>query len=477
MKMAPMLAPEVRMVPRILATTDENAAAIAGLTEGLDNAWIIMCAALVFLMQAGFAMLSAGSVRSKNATNILLKNVMDACAGAIGFWSFGYAFAYGDEVPNAMIGDKYFFLSNWPADGHDPKFFFFQFAFAATAATIVSGAMAERTQYVAYIGYSFFLTAFVYPVVVHWGWSGSGWLSAFNSHSDKLLDVGIVDFAGCCIVHMVGGVAALWGAIFVGPRMGRFMPSANGDIVAVPLAGHSIPLTTLGTFLLWFGWYGFNPGSTLLISPAGYGFTAGLAAVNTTLSAAAGAFASLYLSFGISSRNGEGIWDLCMALNGALAGLVSITSGCATMDPWAAVISGVLGGFVYYGASNLMKMLLIDDPLDAVAVHLFCGMWGAVAAGLFSSEERMAAVYGSTKFGLFMGGDGNLFGCQIIGILAVFAWVTALMAPFFAALKAAGVLRVSEEDERLGLDLSHHGGSAYTMEGGMDGDDKGEDAL
>lgn len=462
--MAPMLAPELRLAPRLLATADENAAAIAGLTEGLDNAWLIMCAALVFLMQAGFAMLSAGSVRAKNVSNILLKNVMDACAGAIGFWSFGYAFAFGDGTPNAMIGDKYFFLSDWPNAGHEPKFFFFQFAFAATAATIVSGAMAERTEYVAYILYSFFLTAFVYPVVVHWGWSGSGWLSAFNSHSDKLLDVGIVDFAGCCIVHMVGGVAALWGAIIVGPRMGRFVPDADGKIVTAPMPGHSIPLATLGTFLLWFGWYGFNPGSTLAISPSGYGFIAGTAAVNTTLAAAAGAFASLYLSWGIGAASGDGVWDLSMALNGSLGGLVSITSGCATMEPWAAVVAGIIGGFVYFGASNLMKMMLVDDPLDAVAVHLFCGMWGAIAAALFSSKDYMASVYGSEKHGLFMGGDASLLGCAVIGILAVFGWVTALMAPFFLAMKSAGILRVSVEDEKEGLDLSHHGGGAYNHE-------------
>ena len=200
--------------------------------------------------------------------------------------------------------------------------------------------------------------------------------------------------------------------------------------------------------------------------------------MNTTLSAAAGAFSTLYLSFGISSMNGGGgVWDLVMALNGALAGLVSITSGCATMDPWAAIISGVIGGFVYYGASNLMKALLIDDPLDAVAVHLFCGMWGAITAGLFSTKERMSTVYGTDKHGLFMGGDGNMLGCQIIGILAVFGWVTALMAPFFAALRAGGLLRVSEEDERLGLDLSHHGGSAYTMDPDDEDSKKGEDTF
>merc|ERR1719469_499367 len=305
-------------------------------------------------MQAGFAMLCAGSVRQKNQKNIMLKNLLDACGGALGFYFLGYGF-YQGEGPS-FIGTNGFLLIG----RDDYASFFFQFAFAATAATIVAGTVAERCKMSAYLCYSLFLTAFVYPVVVRSIWSSDGFLNAFSD--EKFRDIGVIDFAGSGVVHMTGGATALVAAIILGPRIGRFYDE-DGNPLDKPhdFPPHSVALQVLGTFILWFGWYGFNPGSTLAISPEGYGDIAALCAVTTTLSAAAGAVSSMFTDTLLGFiTEGEAEYDLTMCMNGCLGGLVGITAGCSVVEPWAAVLIGAISGVVYVFSSKLLVLLKID---------------------------------------------------------------------------------------------------------------------
>jgi len=413
--------------------------------SALDTLYLLFGTTLVFLMQAGFALLEAGSVRAKNTKNILLKNTLDACLGAILWWACGYAFAFapGNEFIGGKESDGGYFLGNTGEDTADATpyiWWMFQWAFAAAAATIVSGAVAERCNFTAYLIYSSVITGFIYPVVVHWGWSGEGWFST------EFTPNGFVDFAGSGIVHMVGGGAALMGAIFLGPRYGRFRE--NGEVVDMP--GHSTVLATLGTFILWFGWYGFNCCSTGAIE--GNQVTAAKVAVTTTLSAAAGGVTTLGIHVYMYQ-----VPDVGPALNGILAGLVSITAPCAVVEPYAAFIIGIIGGAVYFGAATMLKKLQIDDPLDASPVHFFCGAWGCIASGLFGTEAGI----GSSDYGAFYGGGGKQLGYQIAGVISIAAWTCGMSGIMFAAMKAAGILRVSKEDELAGLDESHHGGAAY----------------
>jgi len=439
---------EIEQIAGLIADSGDD-----GVASGADVHWLLYCGVLVFLMQAGFAMLCAGSIRAKNAQNILLKNLMDACVGATWFWATGYAFAYGSDSSDSnwfIGGNKYFFLAN----GYEGKSgfhdWFFQFAFAATAATIVSGAVAERCSMGAYAGYSAVLTGFVYPVVVHWIWSGDGFLTAFRE--TPWLKVGVVDFAGCGVVHMVGGAAAGIGAAILGPRIGRFGPNAK------PINGHSMPLVVLGTFLLWVGWYGFNPGSTLCI--VGCDAVAAKVAVTTTLAAAAGGLTNLFLHYALSH-----VYDVGEMCNGVLAGLVSITSACAVVEPWAAVVIGLIGAFVYTGGSFLLVKLEIDDAVNATPVHYFAGAWGLLAPALFARPYNMRAAYGNAdRAGLIYTGDGSMLACQVVALLLITAWVAATMTPFFLLMKALGIFRVSREFEEAGLDESKHGGSAYGIE-------------
>jgi len=408
-------------------------------------------------MQAGFAMLCAGSVRAKNAKNIMLKNLLDACGAAIGFWALGWGFAYGgaDSSKVTFIGDKDFFLSSGI---NDHKGWFFQFAFAATAATIVAGTVAERCTMIAYLCYSSFLTAFIYPVVAHAVWSSSGFLSSFND--DKIFDVGVVDFAGSGVVHLTGGCSALVAAIILGPRIGRFYDD-KGDKLLKPkeMPGHSASLQILGTFILWVGWYGFNPGSTLGIMYNGAAEVAALAAVTTTIAAASGCVSALSIRYFASYDH---TYDLTAAMNGALGGLVAITAGCSVVQPWAAVVIGAIGGAVYLAASNLLIKLCIDDTVDAVPVHMANGIWGCIATGLFCDPELHKVAYGAGVEGLFYGG-GKLLGAEICMILFVIGWVSCLMGPFFWGLNKLGWFRVTLEEEEMGLDISKHGGSAYVL--------------
>jgi Amt family ammonium transporter len=393
-------------------------------------------------------MVEAGFVRSKNTTNILMKNVLDCSVGAIAFFFVGWAFAYGDsDSSNGFIGLGNFALNDFT----DYSGWIFQFAFAATAATIVSGAMAERTKFGAYLFYSVFISAIIYPVVVHWAWSGDGWLSAFAD--DPIGSNGYIDFAGSGVVHMVGGFAGLIGAIMVGPRLGKFGP--RGEVNAIP--GHNIAIATLGMFILWFGWYGFNPGSTLALS-GGASELAARVAVTTTLAAGTGGVAAvLYTKFT------TGIYDMGLTVNGVLGGLVGITAGCATIDPWAAIVVGGVAAIVVILGVRLLESLKVDDPVGAVSVHGFAGVWGVLAVGLLSSENGVesAAYADPSKYGLLLGGGFEQLGIQALGVVAIAGWTVVTAGALFAALKVTGQLRVSEEEEHRGLDLFEHGIDAY----------------
>jgi Amt family ammonium transporter len=425
--------------------------------EVASNAqFLINSAYLVFLMQAGFAMLCAGSVRTKNTKNILIKNVLDACVGAIAWFLFGYGFAFGKtdgHKPNSFIGSGNFAMKNISSPG-DVAFYLFQWAFSAAAATIVSGSVAERTKFIAYLGYSFFLTAFVYPCVVHWGWSAEGWLGPWRENGSKLFGVGMLDFAGSGIVHMVGGLAGLMGAYMVGPRRGRFAEDGRVN----PMPGHSAPLVVLGTFILWVGWYGFNPGSQLALMGEDNAKVIARTAVTTTLSAASGGLTAMALNY-----KSDKIWDLIAVCNGALAGLVAITAGCSTTEPWAAIICGMLGAICIKYSGALLLKLKIDDPLEAAPMHGFCGALGVLWVGFMAKREYVQSVFGIDEAGVFYGGGGKLLAAQLIGIMTIAAWTMGMLGAFFGTFKKFGLLRVDEEEELLGLDESKHGGSAYNI--------------
>jgi ammonium transporter, Amt family len=394
-----------------------------------DMIWLTIAAALVFFMQAGFAMVETGLTRAKNAGNIIMKNLMDFAVGAIAYFAIGWGLMYGASV-GGFIGSDQFFLAG--ATSEVFRDWFFQVVFAATAATIVSGAMAERTRYSGYLVYSIFISGLIYPVSGHWIWNG-GWLSSMGFH----------DFAGSTVVHSVGAWAALVGAIMIGARRGKYVKI--GDQVTVKaIQGHNMPLAALGVFILWFGWYGFNAGSTL----AGMDTDIAYVATTTTLAASAGAIAAMFTSW---------IWfgkpDPSMSLNGALAGLVAITAGTWVISPGASILVGLIGGILVVASVEFIdKVLHVDDPVGAISVHGVVGAWGTLAVGLFGDIEKIGS-------GLSRGGQ---IGVQLVGIVSVFAWVVVTAFILFGVLKAAKLLRVSEEDEMLGLDISEHGAESYS---------------
>src|SRR6056297_1616314 len=394
----------------------------------IDTVWTLLAAFLVFFMQAGFAMVEAGFTRAKNAGNIIMKNLIDFSAGSLIYWAVGFAIMFG--AGNAFMGTTGFFLqdtfSNLGLDIPVMAFFIFQTVFAATAATIVSGAMAERTNFSGYLAYSIVITAFIYPVVGHWIWGG-GWLA----------EMGIVDFAGSTVVHSVGGWAALAGAIVLGPRIGKY----NEDGSANALPGHNLLMAALGVFILWFGWFGFNPGSTV----AGTDLSIASIAVTTNLAAAAGAVLAMIVSW---MKYGKA--DVSMTLNGALAGLVAITAGTAAVGNLSAVIIGAIGGIIVVYSVEFFDKLQIDDPVGAVSVHGVCGAFGTLAVGVFAAEG-----------GLLFGGGISLLTTQLIGVTAVFFWAFGLGFVLFKAIDALIGLRVTEEDEIEGLDYSEHGAESY----------------
>lgn len=305
--------------------------------------------------------------------------------------------------------------------------------------------------------YTIFISCWIYPIIVHWVWSPHGWLSAFNTKT-PLFYSGMIDFAGSGVVHMTGGLAGLMGCILVGPRLGRF--DSNGQPVDMP--GHSATLVVLGTCLLWFGWYGFNPGSTVNIvalsgtGSANFYLTSGRAAVTTTLSGAAGVLTALIVTFVRHKA-----WDLISVCNGALVGFVSITAGCAVVEPWAAIIAGIVGALLFDFTCWLWLKLRIDDPLSASPMHGICGMWGVLFVGLFATPEYVGQAYLNGRYGGFYGGGGSLFACQIVGVLVIAGWVMVQTGALFLVLKFFKILRISPEEEQAGLDVSKHGGSAY----------------
>jgi len=432
----------------------------------VDNTYLLFSTYLVFAMQLGFAMLCAGSVRAKNTMNIMLTNVLDAACGGISYYVFGFAFAFGvtpTGSTNGFIGHFNWGLSDVPNASFDYSFFMFQWAFAIAAAGITSGSIAERTQFVAYLIYSSVLTGFVYPIVSHWLWAPDGWLSASRTMGPGglLFGTGAIDFAGSGVVHMVGGIAGFWGALIEGPRIGRFDKSGNNYLV---FRGHSATLVVLGTFLLWFGWYGFNPGSfvKILVSYGGYRGNwsgVGRAAVTTTLAGSTAAVTTLF-----AKRVLDGHWNVLDVCNGMLGGFAAITAGCSVVAPWASIICGFFSAWVLIGLNRLAARLHFDDPLEAAQLHGGCGAWGLFFVGLFAEENYVMQVYGGKAdrpYGLFMGGGGKLLAAQIIEILAIAGWVTVTMGPLFFALHKFHLLRITPEDEMAGMDVTRHGGAAY----------------
>ncbi|KAF3452379.1 hypothetical protein FNV43_RR02812 [Rhamnella rubrinervis] len=468
------------LVPLFATSTSSNATAVADFlcdrfnaisnsfndtAYAIDNTFLLFSAYLVFAMQLGFAMLCAGSVRAKNTMNIMLTNVLDAAAGGLSYYLFGFAFAFGTPS-NGFIGRHFFGLRDYPFSfSGDYSYFLYQWAFAIAAAGITSGSIAERTQFVAYLIYSSFLTGFVYPIVSHWFWSPDGWASPIRSNNNLLFGSGVIDFAGSGVVHMVGGIAGLWGALIEGPRIGRFDRSGR----SVALRGHSASLVVLGSFLLWFGWYGFNPGSFLTIlkrygdgvggSHYGQWSAIGRTAVTTTLAGCTAALTTLF-----SKRLLAGHWNVTDVCNGLLGGFAAITSGCSVVEPWAAIICGFVAAWVLIGCNMVAEKLKYDDPLEAAQLHGGCGAWGLLFTGLFAKKAYVKEAYPGRNvrpYGLFMGGGGRLFAAQVIQILVVSGWVTATMGPLFYFLHKLKLLRISRDDEMAGMDLTRHGGFAY----------------
>ena len=455
---------------------------------GVDTFFLVYSASLVFFMQAGFAMLCAGCVRPKNVQNTIMKNLLDACGAGLAFFSVGYAFAYGNpgddgrddsavytgepvEAKTTFIGNGNFFLIGV----ENYSFWLYQFTFAATAATIVAGTLAERCQMVAYLLYSTFLTAFVYPVIVHAVWSTNGFLTPLTT--DPLFGVGVIDFAGSGVVHVTGGFTSLIASKILGPRKGRFdeRKSQTGSTLEVPkkIEGHSSSLQALGTFILWFGWYGFNAGSIHQVSTENHANIASLAAVSTTLGAASGCVTALGVSALLSlRRTGDVNWNLSDGLNGCLCGLVGITGGCGMLEPWASVLVGSIAALLYLSSSELLVKLRIDDAVDAIPVHLGGGLWGVIAVGFFASPRRLIDIYGHAdhpgwfySFGNNGGSDAALLAANLVGLLFILAWVFFTMTPFFLMLSFCGWFRADSLEEIIGLDPGS--GSEYQPTGNV----------
>ncbi|HKK63248.1 MAG TPA: ammonium transporter [Bacteroidales bacterium] len=402
-----------------------------GLTISIDTIWILLAAVLVMFMQPGFALVESGFTRSKNTANILMKNLMDFSIGSLAFWLIGYTIMYGEDV-GGFIGKVSLFFGSDAINGvPDKASLMFQTVFAATAATIVSGAVAERTKFSAYLFFTVAITVIIYPISGHWVWGG-GWLSELGFH----------DFAGSTVVHSVGAWVGLVGAAMVGPRIGKYTNS--GEPRAIP--GSNLALGALGVFILWFGWFGFNPGSQLAAAGEENAVAISHIFITTNLAAAAGAVTAMILTWMKYKRPG-----LSITLNGALAGLVAITAGCDAVSPGGAVIIGIIAGFVLvFGVSFIDKKLKVDDPVGAISVHGLSGAVGTLLVGLFSTSE-----------GLLYGGGAGLLGVQAIGVLAIAAWAMGLGFILFFILKKTIGIRVSKVIEEEGLDIYEHGESAF----------------
>mmetsp|Transcript_44422 Transcript_44422/g.95377 ORF Transcript_44422/g.95377 Transcript_44422/m.95377 type:complete len:455 (-) Transcript_44422:260-1624(-) len=417
----------------------------ANYNESLDTIWMLLASMLVFFMHAGFSLLEAGSVRFKNTQNILAKNLIVVTLGFLCWYVFGYSFALGTpENPSKFMGHTNFFMDGFWDSKSNFRVWFFQGAFCATGGTIVSGAMAERTQLKGFALYTALMTSLIYPVVVYWVWSGAGIFNYTNDDDESVTFAGtppVIDFAGSGVVHLVGGIGAILGAIIVGPRKGRW----DSDL-ASEFDGHSMPFCVLGTFCLWFGWYGFNPGSTGSMHDADTANLAGIVAVNTTLSPCVAGLLVFFLRAKVVEPKCLDVGAFC---NGILAGLVSITAGCAVMKPWEACIIGCIGGLLYVGASLLLGKLKVDDVVDAFPVHGVCGMWGVLACGFFGNPDE-----GIGGNGVFYGGDQ--LGTQILLVVFIWLWVGVLSTIILVPLKFAGALRLSDDFQDKGADLMEH---------------------
>lgn len=408
--------------------------AIQMFTEGVNTMWVLVGAALVFFMQAGFAAVESGFTRSKNAGNIIMKNLMDFAIGTPLYWLTGFGIMFGE---GAIFGTIDFFTRGGATGAYDSvlpngvsffAYFIFQTVFCATAATIVSGAMAERTKFSSYCIYSAVISAVIYPISGHWIWGG-GWLSQLGFH----------DFAGSTAVHMLGGVCALIGAAFLGPRIGKY--GKDGKPKAIP--GHNIPLGALGVFILWFCWFGFNGCSTVGMTD-GNAALAGKVFVNTNLAAAIATVSTMIITWVRYKKP-----DVSMTLNGSLAGLVAITAGCDIVNPWASAVIGLFASFaVVFGIEFVEKVLKIDDPVGAVGVHCLNGALGTLLTGVLCSNESLEAM-GMSRL--------NFFGVQCLGVLATAAWAAITITITFFIIKKTVGLRVTKEEELSGLDLPEHG--------------------
>lgn len=412
----------------------------------LDNIWVLIAGVLVFFMQAGFGLLEAGLTRAKNVANIMMKNLMDCSAGVLAFLAVGFSIGFGGEQFGGWFG-----WGGLGVEGIDnatlaavgnlspATFFFFQAAFAATAATIVSGAMAERTKFKSYFVYSIGITAFIYPVILSWTWGG-GWLAQ--------REFPFSDFAGSTIVHATGAWAALMGAIILGPRLGRF--GADGKPRAIP--GHNIVFVVLGALILFIGWFGFNGGSELAADE----FVPGIV-LRTLLAACAGALMAMVVNWAMDGKP-----DVSMAANGLLAGLVSITAPVGTVETWVAVIIGGIGGAIVVLSVKMFDRLKVDDPVGAISVHGVCGTWGTLSIAFFARYDD--AFLGRDNAGLFYGGGVDQLVTQVLFVLAHAVFVMAAAGAMFLLIKATLGLRVSEEEEIEGLDVLEHGTSGYGLD-------------
>ncbi len=426
----------------------DDGPSIGDVVNATNTAWTLIAAFLVFFMQAGFMMLEAGFARTREVVNVLQECIVDTCLCALLFWAFGFAFMFG--VGNGIIGHQYFFLNGAEATytfggSFDTgvafmAFFLFQFAFADTASTITSGAMVGRTDFKGDLVYSLFVSGFIYPILGHWVWGPGGWLQTAHN------GVWLRDFAGSTVVHTVGGMVALAGAIVLGPRLGRKFKRDGGGLPP----GHDLTVAAIGGVILWFGWYGFNPGSTLsAMDAAGIGRVA----TNTTLAAAAGGLSALAVIYRRIKK-----WDMGITINGFLGGLVAITAPCYWVNSTGAVIIGALGGIIVVFGIDLIEHLRIDDPIGAVAVHGIAGIFGTWSVGLFATGQ-----WGDFK-GLFWGGGVKQLWAQVWGnaVMAIAAFGVGMVVMLF--VKKLGILRISEDGEQEGIDIVEHGSPAYHPE-------------
>ncbi|MDD5793424.1 MAG: ammonium transporter [Clostridiales bacterium] len=400
-----------------------------GIYSSVDTIWVLLGAVLVFFMQAGFAMVETGLTRAKNAGNIIMKNLMDFCLGTIIFWILGFGLMFGTDIGGIIGVPDFFIQGNYGVEGSYTSYAYviFQTVFCATSATIVSGAMAERTKFSSYLIYSFLISAIIYPISGHWIWGG-GWLAQLGFH----------DFAGSTAVHMVGGVSALVGAKILGPRIGKY--DKYGKPKAIP--GHNLTIAALGVFILWFCWFGFNGGSTVSATGDDTLNLMGSVFMTTNIAAAVATAAVLFITWIRYKKP-----DVSMTLNGSLAGLVAITAGCDIVSPFGAAIIGLIAAFVVvFGIEFIDKVLKIDDPVGAIGVHGLCGATGTILAGFFSVND-----------GLLYGHGFKFLGIQCLGVISVIAWVLVTMTIIFLLIKKFNGLRVSREEEIVGLDLKEHG--------------------